>query len=75
MTNLITFACYGCHLHGEERGSVDCDHNLYGTPIVATNSARAAKEISRMAQLPYSMGELQRSVVLDAIQEVCRHRD
>ena len=28
MTYLITFACYGCHLHGQESGSVDRGHNL-----------------------------------------------
>jgi hypothetical protein len=27
---LITFACYGCHLHGDPSGSVDRHHNLPG---------------------------------------------
>jgi hypothetical protein len=27
----ITFACYGCHLHGDESGSVDQRHNLPGS--------------------------------------------
>ena len=32
MTYLITFACYGCHLHGEETGSVDPAHNGWTKP-------------------------------------------
>jgi hypothetical protein len=28
VTHLITFACYGCHLHGDESGSVDREHSL-----------------------------------------------
>jgi len=28
MRYLITFACYGAHIHGEEAGSVDQCHNL-----------------------------------------------
>ena len=42
MTCLITFACYGCHLHGSEFGSVDLAHNVPGTPILEGDSARAA---------------------------------
>jgi len=26
LTYLITFSCYGSHLHGSENGSVDRDH-------------------------------------------------
>jgi hypothetical protein len=37
---LITFACYGCHLHGDESGSVDREHSLPGTPVVETNPQR-----------------------------------
>lgn len=35
MIYLITFACYGAHLHGHETGSVDRHHNRYGSPGVA----------------------------------------
>ncbi|MGH9840991.1 MAG: hypothetical protein ACREEM_19730 [Blastocatellia bacterium] len=31
---LITFRCYGTWLHGDERGSVDRDHNIYRTPFL-----------------------------------------
>ena len=71
MTYLITFACYGCHLHGVESGSVDATHNVPGTPVLNEDSARAAKEERRMDQPPYHMDQIRRDAVLQAIQEVC----
>ena len=74
MTYLITFACYGCHLHGEEPGSVDPTHNVPGTPILEPNSVRAAWEEQRMDQPPYCLDRIRRDAVLHAIQDVGRHR-
>jgi REP element-mobilizing transposase RayT len=71
---LITFACYGCHLHGSESGSVDREHNVRGTPHLEVNSARAAAEGKRMDQAPYTLDQTSRDVVLEAIQEVCGQR-
>jgi REP element-mobilizing transposase RayT len=71
---LITFACYGCRLHGSESGSVDRDHNAPGTPVLEVDSARAAAERERMDQAPYEMDQIRREAVLEAIQEVCAHR-
>ena len=34
---LITFRSYGTWLHGDERGSVDRFHNVYGTPRLPPN--------------------------------------
>jgi len=34
---LITFACYGAHLHGDESGSVDRKHNLPGGRMLGAN--------------------------------------
>jgi hypothetical protein len=50
VTYLITFACYGCHLHGAASGSVDAAHNIHGTPVLSEDSARAAWEKRRMDQ-------------------------
>jgi len=36
---LITCRTYGTWLHGDARGSVDRDHNVYGTPMRDPNSA------------------------------------
>ena len=71
MTYLITFVCYGCHLHGSESGSVDQEHNVPGTPILEVDSARAADERKRMDQAPYDLDQIRRDAVLEAIQEVC----
>ena len=74
MTYLITFACYGCHLHGSASGSVDSEHNVHGTPLLEEDSARVAAEEERMDQAPYHLDQIRRDAVLDAIQEVCANR-
>jgi REP element-mobilizing transposase RayT len=74
VTYLITFACYGCHLHGAPSGSVDSSHNLPGTPILQSDSRRAAMEEERMDQLAYYMDQFRRDAVLESVQEVCEHR-
>ena len=70
MTYLITFACYGCHLHGSESGSVDSAHNVPGTPILEGDSARAAFEGQRMDQSPYHLDQIRRDAVLEAIRNL-----
>ncbi|HXB71407.1 MAG TPA: transposase [Candidatus Acidoferrales bacterium] len=74
MNYLITFACYGCHLHGSESGSVDRAHNVPGTPTLVGDSTRAAAGMERMDQAPYHLDQIRRNAVLEAIQEVCVHR-
>jgi REP element-mobilizing transposase RayT len=74
VTYLITFACYGRHLHGCESGSVDDEHNTPGTPVIETDHARAGAERDRMDQAPYDLDEIRRDAVLKAIQEVCARR-
>jgi REP element-mobilizing transposase RayT len=71
---LITFACYGSHLHGGESGSVDREHNAHGAPILELDPARAAAEVERMDQAPYHLNQIRREAVLEAIREVCAHR-
>jgi len=74
MTYLITFSCYGCHLHGSESGSVDRGHNAFRTPVLGVNSTRFAAESERMYQTPYNLDLVRRNAVLVAIREVCAHR-
>lgn len=64
MTYLITFACYGCHLHGDEVGSVDREHNLYRSRLVAADPKRALAQSRRMDQPPYDMDQIRRDAVL-----------
>jgi REP element-mobilizing transposase RayT len=69
----ITFVCYGAHLHGEE-GAVDPRHNLPGTPYMEVFRQRVEAERQYMDQAPYLLDAQRRTVVLEAIREVCLHR-
>jgi REP element-mobilizing transposase RayT len=74
MRYFITFGCYGAHLHGDESGSVDRRHNLFGGRLVAADPQRAGAERRSMVQPPYAMDSESRVVVLHALAEVCSHR-
>lgn len=74
MTYLITFSCYGCHLHGHASGSVDRRHNLPGGRLVEADPQRVKAEFQRMEQPPYGMDQSPREAVLTALRERCRQR-
>ena len=71
---LITFACYGGRLHGDESGSVDRDHNLVGSRLVQPDPERMLVERGRMLQKPYVLDEHSRAAVLAALRRHCGHR-
>src|SRR5271169_2844232 len=62
-------------MHGDESGSVDRNHNVPGHHLVANDEARVSCERNLMDQAPYLLTAFSRSTVLDAIQEVCSHRN
>jgi len=70
----ITFNCYGKHLHGDEEGSVDPQHNLYGNELLPPHKGIEKFEMEAMTQPPYFLDEPRRAVVLHTILEVCKHR-
>ena len=70
---LITFACYGARLHGEEPESVDRRHNVPGTPFLQPSPAMVALEELPMKQRPYLLDLKRGVIVLDALREVCQH--
>lgn len=74
MTYLITFSCYGNHLHGDERGSVDRPHHIYRSPLADADPDRVLIERTHLREQPYSIQAERREIVLDAIKEACRHR-
>ena len=74
MRYFITFACYGAHLHGEESGSVDRRHNLFGGRGLEADPQRARVERRSMNQRPYEMDSDSRAIVLQTLAEVCSHR-
>jgi REP element-mobilizing transposase RayT len=74
MRYFITFAWYGAHLHGDESGSVDRDHNLPGSRALQADPQRASAERASMIQAPYLLDTEGRAVVLQALRDVCVHR-
>ena len=70
----LTWTCYGTWLHGDERGSADRDHNVYGTPYLPPDLRRNRARPERLDQLPYELDELRRDAVLDAIRGHCDFR-
>ena len=67
MRYLITFICYGAHIHGDEAGTVDKAHNTPGSPFLNLYPQRAKVERERMDQT-------RRAHVLAALKETCAHR-
>jgi hypothetical protein len=47
---LITFTTYGTRLHGSAKGSVDDEHNAYGTPLVQTDTNRELRSKRTMIE-------------------------
>ncbi|MBI4465797.1 MAG: hypothetical protein HY647_13920, partial [Acidobacteria bacterium] len=71
---LITFTCYGTRLHGNAYGSVDREHNTYGTPFLPPDKARLLAEEKSLMQAPYELDCRRRELVLAAVREICSHR-
>jgi REP element-mobilizing transposase RayT len=74
VTYLITFSCYGCHLHGDESGSVDRAHSMPGSRVVQANPKRVLAERQSMDQPPYGLDGGRRKAVLAAMLERCAAR-
>jgi REP element-mobilizing transposase RayT len=74
MTYPISFACYGLRLHGNESGSVDREHNLFGNRLLGIDTERLSAEKELMDQPSYALDGDRRTAALQAIQEVCSHR-
>jgi REP element-mobilizing transposase RayT len=69
---LLTFRTYGTWLHGDERGSVDDDHNVYGTPALAPDPLRLAREQRQMLYPPMVFDDAKRDAVEEAIRDQCQ---
>src|SRR5262249_41930154 len=72
----ITFSTHGTWLHGTEKGqgSVDRHRNTFGTPFIAPNPEREAQAAARMTEPPYLLHEGARTIVRDAIVEMCAEK-
>ena len=72
---LITFRTYGTWLHGDERGSVDREHNVYGTPMLAPDPRRERAARLRCRQQPVRLNADQRRIVQEALLEVIKRQN
>jgi len=70
----LTFTTYGTWLHGREPESVDRQHNTFGTPMLAPDPELEQKQRAKMKQPEYRLDENQRTIVLETILEVAKHR-
>jgi len=75
LTYLITFACYGCHLHGDQEGSVDRKHNQPGSPLVEPSPKSVLAERRLMNQPPYRLDAQRRQALLDSIVDGCSQQN
>ena len=71
---LITFRCYGTWLHGNPRGSMDREHNVYGAPMIPASERLENSERRQLKHPPVTLDARQRRVVEAAIRGVCTHR-
>jgi hypothetical protein len=70
----ITFSCYGARVHGDDAGTVDRAHNLYGSRLVGGDVGRVAAELGLMKEAAYLLNRERREVVLLALQQHCFYR-
>lgn len=71
---LITFTTYGTWLHGDKKGSVDKEHNRYGSAFLSPNLGLQQNEQIALKNPPFILGQRQREIVLEAILQVCEFR-
>ena len=70
----LTWTTYGTWLHGNAKGSVDKQHNVFETPLLPEEMERARREEQAMVQPAYLMDETQRAIVCKAIVNLARER-
>lgn len=71
---LLTFTCYGTWPHGDERGSVDKDHNVYGWPRLESNPERVETMRRNLKYPPMDLTPEMCATVDAAIRETATYR-
>jgi REP element-mobilizing transposase RayT len=74
MRYFITFSCYGAHLHGDQAGSVDRNHNVFGHWLAEVSEVRLGLKKRQMDQAPYFLDQERRMIVLAALRYGCSYR-
>src|SRR5688572_14948009 len=70
----ITFTTYGTWLHGNDKGSVDCDHNRFEEPFLPVDQNRQKVALAAMSQAVCQLGEREREIVRDAFVALAEAR-
>lgn len=70
----LTWTTHGTWLHGDERGSVDKDHNTRGTSFVEPDSNLQSKARNRMGKHAVVLSPEMREIVEQAIRDHCEIR-
>ena len=74
MTYLLTFNCYGTHLQGDARGSVDRHRGEHRGGYIFPATALVDNTRRRMRDAPYHLAFNEASIVLATLHEVCAFR-
>jgi REP element-mobilizing transposase RayT len=72
---LITFRCYGTWLHGDERGSIDRRHNVYGTELIPPDERWKRHNTQALKHLAVELDAARREAVEAALRETCEFRN
>jgi REP element-mobilizing transposase RayT len=67
---LITIHSYGTWFHGDPRGSIDKEHNMPGTPMLAPDQQRVDYEMNRLKYAPVTFSKDQRTSISNTVLEV-----
>jgi REP element-mobilizing transposase RayT len=70
----ITFHTYGTWLPGDPRGTVTRDHNAYGEPWRGRCDPLMERSRKLLQNPPVELEPEERILVLEAFEQVCRHR-
>ena len=71
----FTFRCYGTWLHGDERGTVDRNNNIYRAPRIAPNSNWKKFNQDTLLHPPVILNARERESVERAIRDTCSKRN
>lgn len=71
----ITFGTYGTQLHGDERPTVDRDHNIPGTPFIDPDPARNYEETRALNDDMVYLSMHTRRFIEGVIPQLCERGD
>lgn len=70
----LTWTTYGTRLHGDDRGSVDREHNYRGSPILTRSVNRVKHMRSLLTHAPLVLSDAMRESVHQTIVQHCQFR-